>query len=180
MIASAPTPPAQPAPSDPLDWPLPCDITVGSSTIREGCPLRSLVSLMHIMGDAATSRSNMRAFVDEVLGLAFEGGTADGGDIQEWGVKHGVLVAVEMKEPCGENCNCARDCGEWPVTCYRKTYKGAASATRLDIMSLIHSQMHRVYASAIDREEVDTKHMTEIESAIRALLSTPPTTGATS
>ncbi|MES2323240.1 MAG: DUF551 domain-containing protein [Pseudomonadota bacterium] len=41
--------------------------------------------------------------------------------------------------------------------------------TRLDVMSLIRSQMHRVYASAIDREEVDTKYMTEIESAIMSI-----------
>jgi hypothetical protein len=42
-------------------------------------------------------------------------------------------------------------------------------ATRLDVMSLIHSQMHRVYASAIDREEVDAAHMTEIEDAIMGI-----------
>lgn len=43
--------------------------------------------------------------------------------------------------------------------------------TRLDIMSLIHSQCHRVYASAIDREDIDTKYMDEIEDAIRNLAS---------
>lgn len=41
--------------------------------------------------------------------------------------------------------------------------------TRLDILSLIHSQCHRVYASAIDREDIDTKYMAEIEEALRAV-----------
>lgn len=47
---------------------------------------------------------------------------------------------------------------------------GETSApTRLDVMSLIHSQMHRVYASAIDGEDLDTRHMTEIEDAIMSI-----------
>jgi Lar family restriction alleviation protein len=41
--------------------------------------------------------------------------------------------------------------------------------TRLDLLSLIHSQCHRAYASAIDREDIDTKYMAEIESAVKAL-----------
>lgn len=76
--------------------------------------------------------ASMRAFVDEVLGLAFEGGTADGDDIQAWGVKHGLLAPVEVSEACGESCNCARECGMWPVTCYRKTYAPAAPSDARD------------------------------------------------
>ena len=49
-----------------------------------------------------------------------------------------------------------------------------AVVTRLDVMSLIRQQMHRVYASAIDREEIDSKHMAEIESAVSALAAQTP------
>lgn len=41
--------------------------------------------------------------------------------------------------------------------------------TRLDIMGMIRAQCHRCYASAIDREDVDTKYMTEIEDAIMGI-----------
>lgn len=34
------------APADPMDWPLPCDVTVGAGTIKKGCKLRTLVSRM--------------------------------------------------------------------------------------------------------------------------------------
>jgi hypothetical protein len=44
--------PAPEAPADPLDWPLPCDITVGAGTIRKGCPLRTLVARMQVLSDA--------------------------------------------------------------------------------------------------------------------------------
>lgn len=46
---------------------------------------------------------------------------------------------------------------------------GQLRITRLDLLSLIHSQFHRAYASAIDREEIDTKYMAEIEDALRAV-----------
>lgn len=49
----------------------------------------------------------------------------------------------------------------------------AVPVTRLDVMSLIRAQMHRVYASAIDREDVDTRYMQEIEDAIRAIAAAP-------
>jgi hypothetical protein len=41
--------------------------------------------------------------------------------------------------------------------------------TRLDLLSLIRTQIHRAYASAIDREEIDSKYMDEIEEALRAV-----------
>lgn len=37
------------APVDPLDWPLPCDITVGAGTIGKGCKLRTLVTRMQFL-----------------------------------------------------------------------------------------------------------------------------------
>ena len=44
--------------------------------------------------------------------------SADGGDVQDWAVKQGILIAVEVTEPCNpDNCVCA-EVG-FPVTCYR-------------------------------------------------------------
>lgn len=43
-----------------------------------------------------------------------------------------------------------------------------AEVTRLDIMGMIRAQCHRCYASAIDREEIDSKYMQEIDDALRA------------
>lgn len=36
-------------PADPLDWPLPCSVTVGHITISKGCKLRALVARMQAM-----------------------------------------------------------------------------------------------------------------------------------
>ena len=47
--------------------------------------------------------------------------------------------------------------------------QAAMPVTRLDVLSLIRAQMHRVYASAIDREEVDSAYMIEIEDAINGI-----------
>ncbi|MBL8355687.1 MAG: hypothetical protein JNM01_12735 [Delftia acidovorans] len=38
-------------PEDPMDWPLPCDVTVGHGTIRKGCKLRTLVLRMQVLYD---------------------------------------------------------------------------------------------------------------------------------
>jgi len=43
----------------------------------------------------------------------------DGGFVQDEAVKHGLLVQFEAKEPCGEHCICADECGMWPVKCFR-------------------------------------------------------------
>ena len=43
---------------------------------------------------------------------------ADGGDVQDWAVKVGVLVAVGVTEPCNpDNCVCAEF--GFPSICYR-------------------------------------------------------------
>lgn len=41
------------APEDPMDWPLPCDVTVGHGTIRKGCKLRTLVLRMQVLYNLA-------------------------------------------------------------------------------------------------------------------------------
>ena len=53
MLAASPTPPAeQQATSDPLDWPLPCDITAGCVTISKGCPLRTVQTRLKVQAEA--------------------------------------------------------------------------------------------------------------------------------
>lgn len=42
------------APMDPMDWPLPCDVTVGHGTMRKGVPLRALVLRMKTLYEMAT------------------------------------------------------------------------------------------------------------------------------
>ncbi len=41
-------------PADPMDWPLPCEVTVGHGTIGKGAPLRTLVSRMKVLYRMAT------------------------------------------------------------------------------------------------------------------------------
>ena len=53
LLAASPTPPAeQQATSDPLDWPLPCDITAGGVTIGKGCPLRTVQTRLEVQAEA--------------------------------------------------------------------------------------------------------------------------------
>jgi hypothetical protein len=47
---------AQPT-ADPMDWPLPCDVTVGSITIRAGCSLRTLVARMETLHQIARGQA---------------------------------------------------------------------------------------------------------------------------
>lgn len=41
--------PASTQPTDPMDWPLPCDVTVGHGTMRKGIPLSALVARMKVL-----------------------------------------------------------------------------------------------------------------------------------
>lgn len=45
---------APPTPDDPMDWPLPCDVTVGHGTMRKGVALRTLVLRMKTLYEMAT------------------------------------------------------------------------------------------------------------------------------
>lgn len=57
-------------------------------------------------------------FALELLRGGMEGGSFDGGDIQEIGVRCGLLITEERLESCGEGCACATYAG-FPATCYR-------------------------------------------------------------
>ena len=43
--------------SDPMDWPLPCDVTVGAGTVGKGVALRVLVSRMKTLYELATGKN---------------------------------------------------------------------------------------------------------------------------
>ena len=60
-------------------------------------------------------------FSRKVIREMWEGGEVDGGWIQDTAVEIGVLVPVEMAEPCGALCSCAEYQGEdgFPITCFR-------------------------------------------------------------
>lgn len=58
-------------------------------------------------------------FANELIDGAFEGGNFGGDDIQDIGVKHGLLSIETRDEPCGEFCAC-KEYG-FPAECYRKT-----------------------------------------------------------
>ena len=48
---------AKRAPLDPMDWPLPCDVTVGHGTMRKGVKLGTLVRRMKVLYEMATGHS---------------------------------------------------------------------------------------------------------------------------
>lgn len=48
-LYTAPVPAAGMQGDDPMDWPLPCDVTVGHGTHKKGAPLRSLVARMNVL-----------------------------------------------------------------------------------------------------------------------------------
>lgn len=54
QAAAAPQPVAQ---GDPMDWPLPCDVTVGHGTMRKGVSLRTLVTRMKVLYEMATGEN---------------------------------------------------------------------------------------------------------------------------
>lgn len=57
------------------------------------------------------------AFANAMIDIAFEGGDADGGQIQEAAEKHGLLVKHERQSRCREEfCNCA--IYGFPIDCY--------------------------------------------------------------
>lgn len=75
-----------------------------------------------------SKEDRLRAFAQDILGNWPEIGDLDGFDIENLGVKHGLLKQVDPppKKPCGERCQCAEayddeDFRDDLVVCYRKT-----------------------------------------------------------
>jgi len=71
-------------------------------------------------------RDALRSFANEIIAAAYEGGSFEGGDIQDMAVKHGLLRIESRVAECGESCAC-REYG-FPAECYRKTALLSASA----------------------------------------------------
>lgn len=65
------------------------------------------------------ANDSLKAFANEMIAAAFEGGSFDGGDIQDIAVKHGLLRIERRNEACGEVCGCTEY--GFPARCYRKT-----------------------------------------------------------
>ncbi len=71
----------------------------------------------------ATRCGELGAFASEIL--AAHTGSLDGCDIEEIGVKHGLLVQVTATEPCSEeSCACAEF--GFPAECYRRATLAAS------------------------------------------------------
>lgn len=69
------------------------------------------------------TKKQFKAFAEELINGAFEALIWDGWDIQELGVKHGLLEITPVAERCCEYCNCAQD--GFPADCYKKTYRAS-------------------------------------------------------
>lgn len=63
----------------------------------------------------------LKAFANDMITAAFEGGSFDGGGIQDIAVKHGLLRIEQREEECGEVCACRSEGDGFPAQCYRKT-----------------------------------------------------------
>lgn len=68
----------------------------------------------------------LRSFANEIISAAYEGGSFEGGDIQDMAVKHGLLRIESRAEECGKSCACLEY--GFPAECYRKTALLSASA----------------------------------------------------
>ena len=63
----------------------------------------------------------LKAFARSMIDAALEGGSVDGGDIQDIAVKHGLLRIEQRKEECGVVCACRSEGDGFPAACCRKT-----------------------------------------------------------
>ena len=61
----------------------------------------------------------LQAFARDVM-TSWPEGDVDGGALQDYAEKHGLIVPQEAIESCGDDCVCAYY-GQFPMTCYRKT-----------------------------------------------------------
>jgi hypothetical protein len=66
--------------------------------------------------------ASLRAFANEVM-EDWPEGAPDGGALQDYATKHGLLREVTMAGPCGDTCGCSEFLGadDWPNECYRRT-----------------------------------------------------------
>ena len=91
------------------------DLDEARNGMKHSCAIR----LKKRIEKLETERDQLKAFAIEMINASFEGGSFDGGDIQDIAVKHGLLRIEQREDECGEACAC-RDYG-FPAECYRKT-----------------------------------------------------------
>jgi hypothetical protein len=60
----------------------------------------------------------LKALIAKLAEVCWDGGSLDGGELQDLLVDAGALTGVAVNEPCGENCRC-REYGVAPWVCYR-------------------------------------------------------------
>lgn len=92
------------APSDPMDWPLPCDVRVGHGVMRKGVRLGTLVARMKVLYEMATGAS-----ADEVAARTLEqrqalfeaSGLADVSGQATSSAEHGRRFRAELRKPGG-------------------------------------------------------------------------------
>lgn len=68
-----------PAPADPMDWPLPCDVVIGHITMRKGLKLSALVKPMQVlyeMTEGASLAAQAELADAAIAAQAKEGGAA--------------------------------------------------------------------------------------------------------
>lgn len=88
------------------------ELAVTKKLYSESC------ELSYDFGRIKSETISISAFANEIISAAFEGGSFEGGDIQDMAVKFGLLEIQERAEECGEICAC-REYG-FPAECYRK------------------------------------------------------------
>lgn len=86
------------------------------NTLSDGSwPIRALYTRP---AEQPAQDSALKAFANEMINAAFEGGSFEGGDIQDIAVKHG-LMRIERREE--EECACRSEGYGFPAECYRRT-----------------------------------------------------------
>lgn len=68
---------------------------------------------------APVAVDNLRNFANAMIDIALEGCDADGAQIQELAVEHGLLKPESRTERCSDTCSCA-EYADFPVECFRK------------------------------------------------------------
>jgi hypothetical protein len=61
----------------------------------------------------------IKALVAKLAEVCWDGGSLDGGELQEMLVEAGVLTDVVINEPCGKRCRCSEYDVAPPWVCYR-------------------------------------------------------------
>lgn len=63
----------------------------------------------------------LKALVAKLAEICWDGGSLDGGELQEMLVEAGVLTGVVINAPCGGRCRCSEYDVDPPWVCYRLT-----------------------------------------------------------